>query len=151
MIDGNIATWSIVALGDVNGTYHGIFKFKCFLTPTERLAAGRDYRDLLGPNGALAFKREENLALTLAELKYRIVSAPPFWTSAVGINGQQGDIPDEVVLDKILEAAMASEIKYFAVLKEKKEAMIKKSKESAEKLLSQKEGEIAAEEGDDQS
>jgi len=94
VIDGNVATWNIAVEGDISGTYHGVFKFKCFLTPTEKLAAGRDYRELLGTNAALAFKREDDLALTFAQLKYRILAAPPFWSSAIGVNGQTGDIPD---------------------------------------------------------
>jgi hypothetical protein len=143
-LDGNMATWSIAADGDINGTYHGLFRFKCFLTPTEKLAAGREYRELLGENAALAFKNEDNLAFTLAQLKYRIISAPPFWNSAQGINGQLGDIPDENVLDKILEAAMAAELKYFASLKKKKEEMIQKSKAAAEKLLAEQDADDAA-------
>jgi len=43
-------------------------------------------------------------------------------------------------LDIIFEAAMAAELKYFAQLQNKKELTLKKSKESAEKLLAQKEG-----------
>jgi len=151
VIEGNIATWSLSMSGDINGTYHGTFKFKCFLTPTEKLAAGRLYRELLGANAALAFKEEDNLAFYIAQLKYRVVSAPPFWTSAIGVNGEAGDLPDTNVLNAISEAAMTAELKYIATLQNKKENMIKKAKESAEKMLAQKEGELSLEAEDEPS
>ncbi len=140
VIDGNVATWSIALDGQISGTYHGVFKFKCFLTPSEKLASSRMYRELLGPNAALAFKHEDDLALTFAQLKYRIIAAPPFWNSAIGIMGEVGNIPDENVLNSIFDAAMASELKYFAQLQDKKEKELEKAKKSAEKLLAQKEG-----------
>lgn len=149
VVEGNVATWSLALSGDIQGTYAGVFKFKCYLTPSEQLAAGRDYRELLGVNAALAFTKEDNLAYTLAQLKYRVLVAPPFWNSSIGVNGLTGDIPDENVLDAIFEAAMASQLKYLAILQNKKDEMVKKAKASAEKLLSQKEGEMAAEESDD--
>lgn len=145
-IEGNVATWSIAMNGSVNGTYHGVFKFKCFLTPTEQLAAGRDYRELLGPNAALAFAKEDNLAYTLAQLKHRVLAGPPFWTSSIGVDGYVGDIADENVLDAILEAAMASQLKYLALLQDKKEEMLKQSKASAERALAIKDGDLPEEE-----
>lgn len=145
VIEGNISTWTLAMKGDINGTYHGVFKFKCYLTPTEVLSAGRDYRDLLGPSGNLAFTKEDNLAYTLSQLKHRVISAPPFWTSSLGVNGYAGDIPDENVLDAIFDAAMTSQLKYLALLQNKKDEMIKKSKETAEKILAEKEGEAIAE------
>src|SRR5271165_826057 len=86
-IEGNTSTWKISMQEDIHGTYIATFTFKCFLTPTEKLASGRVYRQLLGPNPNLAFINEDNLAFSLAQLKYRIVEAPPFWTSSIGVNG----------------------------------------------------------------
>lgn len=146
VIEGNIGTWSIAMNGDVNGTYHGVFKFKCYLTPTEQLAAGRDYRELLGPNAALAFANEDNLAYTLAQLKYRVLSSPPFWAGSIGVNGYVGDVPDENVLDAILEASMACQLKYLALLQDRKEEMLKKSKAAAEKTLAKKDGDLDGDE-----
>lgn len=134
VIENNYATWNISALGEVQGTYIGAFKFKCFLTPTEKLAAGRDYRDLLGTNLTLALKHEDNIAFSLSQLKYRIVSSPPFWSSAIGINGLMGDLPDENVIDIVLEAALAAEFKYLAQIRNKKEDAIGKAKKAAEKI-----------------
>lgn len=145
-IEGNVATWNMSSKGVVQGTYIGSFRFKCYLTPTEKLAAGREYRELLGSNASLAFKNEDNLAFSLSQLKYRILSAPPFWSSAVGINGLAGDLPDENIIDEVLEAAVAAELKFTAELQKKKEEAIKKTKEAAEKILDQKQGKAEVDE-----
>lgn len=142
-IEGNIATWNLVAQGDINGTYVGTFKFKCFLTPTEKLAAGREYRSLLGPNATLAFKAEDDLSFSLAQLRYRIVSSPPFWNSAIGIDGMAGDIPDENIINAVLDAAVASEFKYRAELEQKKKIIVARTKKAAERLLDNKDKEAA--------
>lgn len=148
-IEGNTAIWNISSSGIIQGTYTGAFRFKCYLTPTEKLAAGREYRELLGPSASSAFRNEDNLAFSLSQLKYRIISAPPFWSSATGINGLQGDIPDESIIDVVLEAAGAAELKFLAQLHKNKEKTIKKAKEVAEQLLEHKEGKEETEEGDE--
>jgi hypothetical protein len=131
VIEGDTATWSMSMEGAVQGTYFGQFRFRCFLTPSQRLAAGRDHRELIGPNPALVQEHDDNLAFSLSQLKYRIVSAPPFWNS----NGIGGDIPDENVIDAVLEAAIAAEFKYLAQIKKKKVDAIEKAKLAAEKML----------------
>jgi len=138
-IEGNVATWNLNAIGLVNGTYLGTFKFKCFLTPSERLAAGRLYRELLGPNAALASIVEDNLSFTLSQLRFRIIEAPNFWTNAVGLNGLM-----------VLEAAVNAELKYVAQLEEKKEEAIKKAKKTAEALLNEKDKKGPLEDEDDE-
>ena len=135
LIEGDTATWEIRAEGDVLGTYTGTFKFRCFLTPTQRLAAGREHRELLGRHPTLATTHDDNLAFSLSQLKYRVISAPPFWTSTVQQNGTAGDIPDDKVIDVILEAAVAAELKYKAQLKLKKSNAIERAKKAAESLL----------------
>jgi len=149
-IEGNVATWNLNAIGLVNGTYLGTFKFKCFLTPSERLAAGRLYRELLGPNAALASIVEDNLSFTLSQLRFRIIEAPNFWTNAVGLNGLMGDLPDQNVVDMVLEAAVNAELKYVAQLEEKKEEAIKKAKKTAEALLNEKDKKGPLEDEDDE-
>lgn len=140
-IDGSTATWELAASGDILGLYSGQFKFKCYLTPTEKLAAGRLYRMLLGDHPTTALNHEDNLSFTLAQLKYRVISGPPFWQSAIGLDGIVGDIPDEKVLDIIFEGAIASELKYLATLQQKKAELIEKAKKSAEKILNSDEEE----------
>jgi len=144
VIEGNIATWHVSTVGTIQGTYTGRFRFKCFLTPTEKLAAGRDYRALLGPNPIGVLDNEESIAFSLSQLKYRIVDAPPFWTSATGADGYSGDLPDENVINAVLEAALASEFKYTAMLMNRKEDALKKAKKAAEKIVED------AEEGGDE-
>lgn len=137
VLEGSTATWNMVTTGDVLGLYTGTFRFKCYLTPLEKLASGRLYRELLGENANMALQHEDNLAFTISQLKFRIISAPPFWESAIGMDGIAGDIPDESVLNVILEAATASELKYLAQLREKKIETLEKAKKSAEKMLSE--------------
>src|ERR1700687_4562703 len=129
-IEGNIATWNLAANGDINGTYSGTFRFKCVLTPTEKLASGRFYRELLGPNASLAFKAEDDLSFSLAQLRYRVVSAPPFWTSAIGIDGVAGDIPDEGIINTVFDAAIAAEFKYRAELEQQKKLYLARVKKT---------------------
>lgn len=143
-IEGNVATWNITTIGNMQGTYTGRFRFKCFLTPTEKLAAGRDYRALLGPNPVGVLENEESIAFSLSQLKYRILEAPPFWTSAIGMDGFTGDLPDENVINSVLEAALAAEFKYAATLMNRKEEALKKAKKAGERIAKE------AEEGDDE-
>lgn len=137
-IEGNTAKWNIHLVGEIAGLYTGTFVFKCFLTPTARLACGRLYRELLGPNPNLAFINEDNLAFSLSQLRYRIVESPPFWNSAIGINGLPGDVVDQNVIDAVLEAAVASEHKYMAQIQQRKDDAIKNAKKAAEALLNTK-------------
>ena len=131
--------------GDIQGTYMGTFKFRCFLTPTQRLAAGREYRELLGANPSLATSHDDNLAFNISQLKQRVISAPPFWNATTQINNAQGDIPDLNVIDAILEAAVASELKYKEQLKTKKAESIEKAKKAAERFLKARNEEKAEE------
>lgn len=138
ILEGTTGKWDIGTHGEIQGTYSGTFVFKCFLTPTEKLAAGRTYRELLGPNAALALSHEDQLAFALAQLKYRIITAPPFWGSSLGIDGVAGDIPDENIISVILDAALSCEFKYLAELRNKKDEAIQRAKAAAEKQLAEK-------------
>lgn len=133
-IEGNIATWNISAHGEILGLYAGAFKFKCYLTPIEKLAAGRLYRELLGSNATMALNHEDSLAFTLSQLKYRVISGPPFWDSSLSNEGIS-QVPDENVLDVILEAALASEFKHLAELRKSKDSVVEQAKKAAEKYL----------------
>lgn len=145
-IEGNVASWSISSIGNINGKYIGKFLFKCYLTPTEKIAAGRTYRELLGANPSLVSIAEDNLAYSLSQLRYRIISSPPFWSSAVGPSGFEGDLPDENIITEVLEAAGDAELKFFAQLMKNKEETVKQAKQAAEQLLDYKEGKVEKEE-----
>lgn len=146
IIEGETATWPINMEGDIQGTYTGTFRFRCFLTPVQKLTASREYRELLGSNPSLALENDVNLAFSLAQLKQRILSAPPFWTSSVQVSGHSGDIPDENVINAVLDAAVSAELKYRKQLKKRKEEAIQKAKKAAEKMLTQQE---ESDEGED--
>jgi hypothetical protein len=152
IIQGNTATWEMKEEGPIEGTYKGTFVFRCFLTPTATLAVGREYRELLGRYADMATEDESFLAYALTQLKYRIIKAPPFWTSAIGSNFT-GDIPDKNVLSKILYAAVEAEIRYKENMKEKREEIIGLARKAAEKLLKEREGkdEEASEANSDKS
>jgi hypothetical protein len=134
IIDGSVATWNMVDQGDVNGTYIGVFKFRCYLTPIQKLACGREYRELLGPSPAMATSQDDNLAFALTQLKHRVISGPPFWQSSLQTTGYAGDLPDEVVLMHILDASISAEIKYKEQLKKKREEAITRAENIAEKI-----------------
>lgn len=134
LIEGNVGTWEMSIQGDVQGTYIGAFRFKGFLTPTQQIAANRDYRELLGANPTMVPEHESFLAYALTQLKYRVVSAPPFWSAASG-SGLEGDLPDENVISAVLDAALATEIKYRNQLKKKKNAAVVRAKAAAETAM----------------
>lgn len=137
-ITNGVATWDMRLEGSVLGTYTGTFKFRCFLSPLQKIAAGREQRALLGESRTWietpSYEHEAFLAYALTQLKYRIISSPPFWTTS-GVNkSHEGDIPDEEIIGKILDAAINAELKYMKELKDKKEAAIKRANEGAEAL-----------------
>lgn len=152
LIDGTIATWEMPPTeGEIQGMYTGTFKFRCFLTPTQRLAAGREHRELLGNHPTLATEHDDNLAFSLSQLKYRVISAPPFWTSTLQMNGVAGDLPDEKIIDDVLEAAISAELKYKAQLKQKKVEALERARKAAEKMLKRREEQDAENEGENPS
>lgn len=131
-IENGVATWEMRMDGTVAGTYVGVFKFRCYLTPTQRIAAGTEQRALLGSNMALADVHESFLAYALTQLKQRIVSAPPFWTSANPTSSLPGDIPDEEIIEAVLDAAIRAELLYKQQLKDKKEASLVRANKGVE-------------------
>ena len=126
----NTAIWSINLIGDIQGTYQGQFVFKCFLSPLEQLAAGRVYKDLLGPNLSDSNANERYLAFCLSQLKYRIVKAPPFWKGNEALDG--GQIPDTDVLTQVLESAINAEIRFKEEMSKKREGTLNDAIKAAE-------------------
>jgi hypothetical protein len=137
-IENNIATWDINYTGDVHGLYIGTFKFKCYLDPLEQIKANRDYREMIGPNPLGTPEHESFLAYALTQLKYRVITAPPFWSSTQGVGG---NLPDEGVISEVLNAATDSELKYRAQLRKRKDEALEKAKKAAEKMLREQQGE----------
>lgn len=133
-LDGNEATWRINAEGEINGKYIGTFKFRCFLTPSQRISANREYREMLGGNPTLVSVHESNLAYALTQLKYRVLSCPPFWEGE-SEDDMKGDVADDNIITLVLNAAIAAEVKYRNQLKEKKDSAIDRAKRAAENIL----------------
>lgn len=135
ILDGNVATWEMRLDGNISGTYTGTFKFRCFLTPLQKIAANREMRELLGSHMTMAPEHEANLAFALTQLKHRVISAPPFW----GTNGTlAGDLPDANVVMEVLDASIEAELKYMQQIKQKKLDAIERAKKAAEQMLSDK-------------
>jgi hypothetical protein len=133
-IENNTARWTLNAQGLVNGTYMGEFIFKCTLSPIERIKAGRDMRSLLGNDLQNSTENESFLAFSLAQLKYRIISSPPFWSSN-SAEGFLGNLQDTNILELVIQAATDAELLYFQMLRKKQEDAITRIKEQAQKIL----------------
>lgn len=136
-IVGNEATWHMRLEGNIEGTYTGTFKFRCYLTPSQKIAANREMRQMLGEQMALASQHEANLAFALTQLKYRVISSPPFWNTG----NLSGDIPDTNVIMAVLDAAVAAELQYLDQIKERKLDAIARAKAAAEHMLSNRDEE----------
>jgi hypothetical protein len=147
-IEGDVATWEMHMDGDILGTYVGVFKFRCYLDPLSNIAAGAEQRALLGSNMALATDHDSFLAYALTQLKQRIISAPPFWASASPNKAVAGNLPDENVIEAVLDAAVRSEIKYKLEKKKRKEEAIERANAAiiAMKEKKRKDAELEAEE-----
>ena len=39
VLDGNTGLWNMASQGDIQGTYIGTFRFRCFLSPLQRIEA----------------------------------------------------------------------------------------------------------------
>ena len=115
---------------DTGDTYKGDFKFKCLLSPLDRINIDREYRSMLGENPHSAGIEAANLANVLAELLFRITDAATFWTSKESfIPGSH--IPDRNVLLKVYEEALKCEAEFKQEIKAETE---KSKKEIKDKL-----------------
>jgi hypothetical protein len=135
-IENDTASWGITYQGQIGGTYLGVFRFRTFLTPAQLLEADRDFRELLGPNAQFAATNAENIAYALAQLKQRIIESPPFWRETSSRFGGSS-VKDLDCLDLVLEAAVASEIKYRKLLAIRHEEALKKLQAVVEKRKEQ--------------
>ena len=126
-----IRSKNINIIGDTTGdTYSGDFKFKCLLSPLDRINIDREYRSMLGANPGEAGIEAANLANILSELLFRISESPTFWTTKESfIPGAH--IPDNNVLLKVYEEALSCEVEYKQEIKERS----KKSREEIKEKL----------------
>ena len=123
-IQGSIATWVMPRMeSEYGGTYTGTFKFRCYLNPLQTLEAGREYRSLLGNMGHAATNLENNLAFALSQLKQRVISAPPFWTSTKE-SGIEGNIGDVAIILAVINAAERAELMFKENIQKERDALL---------------------------
>jgi hypothetical protein len=137
-VDGT-STWMISQHGPIKGLYTGLFKFRCYLTPLQQIAANREYRELLGQNITMADEHITFVTYCLTQLKQRIIEAPPFWNSTT--SGFAGDIEDDNIVAQVLEAAIQSELKYKKVLEQRRIEAVERAKKAAEEALARRQKE----------
>lgn len=138
VIESGSASWDINTSEAIGGTYMGTFKFRCVLSPMQIIEANRDYRELLGIHPASADPTADNLAYALSQLRQRVILAPPFWelnqTKFGGSN-----VKDIGVIDLVLEASFAAEVKYREELKQKHSQSLVRLKQALEDKFKQEE------------
>lgn len=139
VLTGNTAKWTLEPTqGEISGTYQGAFEFRCYLTPTQILEVGREFRSLLGGLPEHASSKEKNIAFALVELKYRVIKAPPFWNSTLQDSGYAGNIADLNILVLVLEKAMVSESLFQEKMQKERDQLLDLTIKSAEALADKK-------------
>lgn len=129
---GSEAEWDLNHVSAIGQSYMGTFKFRCALTPLQVIEAGRDYRELLGPNSSQATTEEESFAFALSQLRQRVIEAPPFWFQQ-GSRFGGGHILDVEVINLVLQASMEAELAYRERLTKKHEEAVNRIKAVVEK------------------
>lgn len=131
-LEQEFGVWELQETAPLGGTYMGTFKFRCYLTPIQMIEADRDYRFLLGETSpTLASETIENYSYSLAQLKQRVVQAPPFWFDGSRFPG--GNVKDKEIIALVFEAAIQSELKYRSKLEEKHKSQLEKLSKYIEK------------------
>jgi len=128
-LDGT-ATFVISEDALIGGSYKGTFALRCYLSPLDSLAAGRHFRDLLGPYGESAGEQDRYLAFCVSQLAKRVIKGPPWWNA----DQQSGNIPDLNILSLILDRALTSETAYKQRLAERKAEALEKAQNAAKGL-----------------
>lgn len=136
IINGNTATWTMPRVdGELGGTYTGTFIFRCYLDPIRQLQAGKEYRSLLGDLSSQASVAEGQLAFALTQLKHRILSSPPFWSSTLQESGIAGNIGDLNVIGLVLDAAILSESLFKEKIQKEREEILEHVIKAGEEAL----------------
>ena len=135
-LDGSTATWTMPPMqGEYQGTYMGTFRFKCYLTPMQSLAANKEYRELLGAHGANASEHDGQLSFALTQLKHRVISSPPFWEQPKQNGEMAGSIPDIGVILAVLDAAIRAEMAFKEKMVKERDLTLKRTITIAEEML----------------
>lgn len=130
-IDPNgTATYTINEEGPIQGSYKGVFTLRCYLSPLDSLAAGRQFRDLLGAYGESAGEQDRYTAFCLSQLSKRVVKGPPWWN----VDSISGNIPDLNILSTLLDRCLTAENAYKQRLQTKKMEALEKAQKAANEL-----------------
>lgn len=113
--------------GPIQGSYKGTFTLRCYLSPLDSLAAGRQFRDLLGQFGDSAGEQDRYLAFCVSQINKRVIKGPPFWNAS----DIAGNIPDLNVLSVILDRSLTAESVYKQRLTTKKAEALAKAQNAA--------------------
>jgi len=100
----------------------GIFKFRCLLTPMDKIDIDVLNRELIGPRPFEADKNAARLAWSLAQLRYRVSEAPDWWKRDVsdksGVESTVwGSHCDENIIVEVLNMAVDAEETYLERLR----------------------------------
>ena len=99
--------FTINTIGEkTKSTYMGQFVVKTILSPMDQINADKLYRSLLGENFLMASEKAKQYAFALSQLKYRIVSCPPFWEHRELGGSHIGDVN---ILAEIIHKAIEKE------------------------------------------
>ena len=123
------ATFTINESGPINGDYRGVFTLRCYLNPLDSLAAGRHFRELLGPYGDAAGEQDRYLAFSLSQLTKRVIKGPPWWNL-----DQTGNVPDLNILSLILDRSLTAEAAYKQHLVKRKEEALSKAQAATQAI-----------------
>ena len=136
LIENIEASWVLpLTHGELGGSYTGRFVFRCYLTPTQQLEAGRDYRSLLGQYAGMASDTEAQLSFALSQLKHRILKAPPFWSSTLQDSGYAGNIGDLNITSMVLDAAIRSEQLFKERIQKERDQILDRTIKVAEETV----------------
>lgn len=131
------ATASFRLVGEIGLTtrtlYEGSFTVRAVLDSGRELAAGRAYRQLLGPNPQHATDRESNLAFALSQLQLRVIKAPLWWEAPPG-QDVRGAILDDNILLKVLDMAIMADEQYRKQISEESKELFQNLKTRIETL-----------------
>ena len=130
-IDPNgTATFTINEEGQIQGDYRGTFTLRCYLSPLDSLAAGRQFRELIGQFGESAGEQDRYLAFCVSQLNRRVIKGPPWWNAS----DVPGNIPDLNVLSLILDRSLTAEAVYKQRLTKMKQEALEKAQQAATAL-----------------
>jgi len=118
------ATFTIDAIGSFDKKrYVAGFVVKAFLNPIDRISADKLRRELLGPNPESAGSEEKTMAFALAQLKYRVIEAGPFWFKGSDIGGAA--LKNDNIIYHVFNLATKAEEEYGKLLSQEAEQMEK--------------------------